>query len=69
MFEKLKGEMARVRARVRPTSEFIGLRELSQTDHPLLTEGKFSVFYNPEVNSCRDFRYSLDLDGFCVISK
>ena len=50
----------------------INLEDLASTSHPCLAEGEFSVFNHPRVEPLilmRELKYTIDLDGFVILSK
>ena len=49
----------------------LDLQDLSRDPHPCLLKGDFSVFNSPNVGlaSMTDVTYSLDMDGFVVLSR
>ena len=49
----------------------INLEDLGSTCHPCLAEGEFLVFDHPRVAPLilmRDFEYTINLDGFLILS-
>ena len=50
----------------------INLEDLVSTSHPCLAEGEFSVFNHPHMAPLiliRELEYTIDLDGFVILSK
>ena len=50
----------------------ISLVDLSQTDHPCLARGNFSIFHSKDVRPVTELhqvQYTLELDGLVVLSK
>ncbi len=49
--------------------EIISLRHLSRTCHPLLREGRFSIFHDLRVNETEMVDASFDMDGIVLVSR
>lgn len=50
----------------------VDLEMLSKETHPCLVKGNFSIFNSPNVglaSSTQDVTYTLDMDGFLVVSR
>ena len=46
----------------------ISLQQLSETDHPLLLQGDFSIYHDPLVSPTKSLNYTVDVDGLVLLS-
>ena len=47
----------------------ISLHDLTSSPHPLLLEGEFSIFNDPNVTETDDAPYTTDVDGIRLLSR
>ena len=47
----------------------LSLRHLSGSEHPLMMQGNFSIYFDPRVRHTTSVVASYDLDGVCLATR